>query len=118
MVLPPIAKRGESPVDEVLHVQKSTLIDHRAIRSAYVNTNYIAGYVVIGIEFSQQGKELLAKLTTENIGKRVAILIDGKLQSAPRIPSPITGGSIVVQGPFTVEEAQVLVGKIKRETSK
>jgi preprotein translocase subunit SecD len=118
LILSSPVKSSEKPANEVLYVQKRPLMDHTTVRSAYVSTNTFTKQPEIGVEFSQQGKEHLAKLTTDNIGKRVAVFIDGKLQSAPRIVSPITGGRIAVDGRFTAEEAHSLVSKLEREAGK
>jgi preprotein translocase subunit SecD len=47
-------------------------------------------------------------VTTENVGRPFAIVLDGKVISAPRILSPITGGSGQISGRFTVEDANKL----------
>ena len=47
-------------------------------------------------------------MTSENVGKLFAIILDGKVISAPRILSPITGGSGQISGRFTVEAANNL----------
>jgi preprotein translocase subunit SecD len=48
------------------------------------------------------------KVTSENIGRGLAIILDGKLYSAPRIQSPITTGNAQISGQFTMEEAFTL----------
>ena len=45
------------------------------------------------------------RTTTDNVGKRLAIILDGKIISAPSINEPITGGSGVISGNFTFQEA-------------
>jgi len=63
---------------------------------------------VISITFNQQGGEKFAELTTANVGKRFAIILDGKVLSAPSINEPILGGSAQISGSFTVQSATQL----------
>lgn len=63
---------------------------------------------VVSITFDQQGGAKFAKLTTENVNKPFAIILDGKVLSAPNINEPILGGSAQISGNFTVESANQL----------
>jgi preprotein translocase subunit SecD len=63
---------------------------------------------VVSIQFDQQGGTKFAKLTSENVNKPFAIILDGKVLSAPNINEPILGGSAQIQGSFTVETANQL----------
>lgn len=116
VTIPQIAKDTKRATQEVLHISKLPLLDYSAVRSAFVRTNGFTGGPEITVEFTEEGGKRLAKLTEENVGKRVAIFIDGKVQSAPRIMGQITGGRIAVDGPFTAEEANRLADKITRKS--
>lgn len=63
---------------------------------------------VVSITFDQQGGAKFAKLTTENVNKPFAIILDGKVLSAPNINEPILGGSAQISGNFTVDSANQL----------
>ena len=63
---------------------------------------------VVSITFDQQGGAKFAKLTTENVNRPFAIILDGKVLSAPNINEPIIGGSAQISGGFTVESANNL----------
>ncbi|MGD9664427.1 MAG: protein translocase subunit SecD [Novosphingobium sp.] len=63
---------------------------------------------VVSITFNQQGGAKFAKLTTENVNKPFAIILDGKVLSAPNINEPILGGSAQISGSFTVDSANQL----------
>ena len=63
---------------------------------------------VVSIQFDQQGGAKFAKLTSENVNKPFAIILDGKVLSAPNINEPILGGSAQISGSFTVETANQL----------
>lgn len=63
---------------------------------------------VVAITFTPEGGELFAKITRENVGKQLAIFLDGAVISAPRINESITGGTAVISGSFKPEEARDL----------
>ncbi len=63
---------------------------------------------VVSIQFNQQGGAKFAKLTTENVNRPFAIILDGKVLSAPNINEPILGGSAQISGSFTVDSANQL----------
>ena len=63
---------------------------------------------IVNFRFNVKGAQAFAKVTTENVGKPFAILLDNKVISAPRIISPITQGQGQISGRFTVEAANKL----------
>ena len=63
---------------------------------------------VVSITFDQQGGAKFARLTTENVGKPFAIILDGKVLSAPNINEPILGGNAQISGGFDVPAANQL----------
>ncbi|QSB43417.1 protein translocase subunit SecD [Altererythrobacter sp. FM1] len=63
---------------------------------------------VVNITFDQQGADKFARLTTQNVNKPFAIILDGKVLSAPNINEPIRGGTASISGGFTVESANQL----------
>jgi len=63
---------------------------------------------VVSITFDQQGGAKFAKLTSENVNRPFAIILDGKVLSAPNINEPILGGSAQISGNFTVDTANQL----------
>ncbi|MGV3278312.1 protein translocase subunit SecD [Rickettsiales bacterium LUAb2] len=63
---------------------------------------------VVSFTFDQYGAKKFADVTSNNVGKMMAIVLDGKVISAPRINSPIVGGSGIIEGRFSMEEAQDL----------
>lgn len=62
----------------------------------------------VALEFDEKGSKLFADITSRNVGKTVAILLDNQLLSAPRVDEPINGGKAVISGVFTLEEAKRL----------
>ncbi len=63
---------------------------------------------VVTLQFNPGGAKKFAEITANNVGKRLAILLDGKVQSAPRIKEAIPSGEAVITGRFTIEQAQDL----------
>jgi preprotein translocase subunit SecD len=63
---------------------------------------------IVNITFDQQGGEKFAKLTSENVGKPFAIILDGKVLSAPTINEPILGGSAQISGVGNSQQANAL----------
>lgn len=63
---------------------------------------------VVTITFNQQGGAKFAELTQRNVNKQFAIILDGKVLSAPNINEPILGGVAQISGSFTVESATQL----------
>ncbi|MBW8783509.1 MAG: protein translocase subunit SecD, partial [Novosphingobium sp.] len=63
---------------------------------------------VVSITFNQQGGAKFAALTTANVGKPFAIVLDNKVLSAPTIQEPILGGNAQISGNFTVDSANQL----------
>ena len=60
----------------------------------------------IVLRFNQQGARDFARTTRDNVGRQLAIVLDGKLYCAPVINTPITGGSAEISGHFSDEEAK------------
>lgn len=63
---------------------------------------------IVNFRFNVKGAQAFAKVTTENVGKPFAIILDNEVISAPRILSPITQGQGQISGRFTVESANKL----------
>jgi protein-export membrane protein SecD len=66
----------------------------------------------VSLEFNKEGAAIFAKLTKENIGKQLAIFLDGYPVSVPRVNEEISGGQAVISGNFTLQEARDLVARM------
>ncbi len=62
----------------------------------------------VSLEFDEEGKKLFADITERNVGKTVAIMIDGMIISAPVVQEKISDGGAVISGDFDLEEAKQL----------
>jgi protein-export membrane protein SecD len=69
----------------------------------------LSGQPIVGLTFNDEGKDLFAKITKENVKQILAIFLDGTIISAPVINDAITDGKAVIQGDFSREEAKELV---------
>ncbi|MBU0549774.1 MAG: protein translocase subunit SecD, partial [Candidatus Omnitrophica bacterium] len=94
---------------EPLLIHKEAVLTGGALKNAYVrfDSNEF-GQPIVALEFNAQGTSEFARISQDNIGRRLAIILDGKLQSAPRIKEKIPSGEAVISGRFSIEKAQDL----------
>jgi preprotein translocase subunit SecD len=78
------------------------------LRRASVQFDPTTGEPVIQLDFNEGGTELFADITTQHIGKRLAIFIDGYPVTVPVIQSPILTGTAQITGGFALDEAKEL----------
>ena len=67
----------------------------------------------VNMDMTSVGAKAWAKMTGENVGKPIAIVLDNLVYSAPHVNGPIEGGTSQISGGFTVEEAQDLSNMLK-----
>ena len=90
-------------------VQKKTLLTGAELNRAEVTADPNSpGNWQVAIEFNTVGTRIFGEVTEQNVGHRLAIILDGSLYSAPRINERIPGGRAVITGQFTVDEARDL----------
>ena len=95
--------------NEPLLLEKQAVITGDALTGAAVHFSQSEfNEPVVALQFNPEGAKKFARITADNIGKRLAILLDGKVQSAPRIKEAITLGEAVITGRFDIEQAQDL----------
>ena len=68
----------------------------------------IGSEISVGLEFNSEGARIFDKVTAENVGKRLAIVLDNTVYSAPQIRERISGGKASITGGFTMDEAKDL----------
>ena len=71
------------------------------------------GYPGVSMTMNAEGANVWARLTKENIGRQVAIVLDGTVYSYPTVQNEITGGSSSITGHFSIEEATDLTNVLK-----
>lgn len=75
--------------------------------------NQMNGKPEVTIEFNNTGERLFKRLTGENIGGFIAIVLDDRVYSAPSVSSEISGGRCSISGSFTLDEATDLANILK-----
>ncbi len=89
-----------------------TELTGRFLDKATLEFNQTTGEPTVGLQFNEEGAKLFEKITRENIGKTLAIYLDGAPISAPLVNEAITGGKAQISGNFTPTEAKTLVGRL------
>jgi SecD/SecF fusion protein len=95
----PLVEGGQIPVERRVMVQGEDLTDAQPGRDPRT------GEWVVNFKFNIPGGQRFGQVTSQNVGRPFAIVLDNKVISAPRILGPITGGSGQISGNFTSEQA-------------
>lgn len=99
-------------VKEVPIILKDTVMTGAALKNS-IPENDQYNRPVVGIEFTSEGTKQFRDVTAANVGRPLAILLDGRIISAPNINEPIPGGKAIISGGFTSAEVRDLVIKLK-----
>jgi SecD/SecF fusion protein len=97
-----------------LHAIKVTTRDGRApldggvITAARPSSGVVATDIKVDMAMNAEGAKTWARMTRENIGRCIAVVLDGYVRSFPRVSVEITGGNSEITGDFTLDEAQDL----------
>ncbi|MCX6766164.1 MAG: protein translocase subunit SecD [Candidatus Moranbacteria bacterium] len=89
-----------------------TGLSGKNLKSASVEFMSQSGKPEVGIEFDSEGAKMFADLTKANVGKQIAIFLDGQVISAPTVQTEITDGKAVITGNFTLDEAKKLAQRL------
>jgi SecD/SecF fusion protein len=113
-----VSEPGENPTDvEELEqteqagkigVEKQVMVQGEDLTDAQPGFDQRGGEPVVNFRFNIKGAQKFGEVTSKNVGRLFAIVLDNKVISAPRILTPITGGSGQISGHFTVEQANNL----------
>ncbi|OGM14043.1 protein-export membrane protein SecD [Candidatus Woesebacteria bacterium RIFCSPHIGHO2_02_FULL_42_20] len=76
------------------------------LTDARVSFDQTSGRPVVSIQFNSEGAEKFSRITEENIGQPLSILLDGEIISSPIVQETITGGAAQISGDFTLDEAR------------
>lgn len=90
----------------------STELTGRYLKKALLEFDQNTREPMVGLQFDDTGSKLFAEITKNNIGKTVAIYLDGAPISAPVVREEIIGGIAQISGNFTPTEAKQLVGRL------
>ena len=102
-----------------LHALKVTTPNGRAplegnvVTTAKDEFNNITGQPEVSMTMNSEGARRWAELTKANVGKAIAIVLDGVVYSAPRVNGEISGGQSSISGNFTIEDTKDLANTLK-----
>ena len=94
--------------DTTYLLKERTLLTGQSLENAQVKISDRFGEPYVAIKFNPQGAKDFDRITGENVNKRLAIILDGAVYSAPVIKERISGGDAQVTGAFSMEEARDL----------
>jgi preprotein translocase subunit SecD len=97
-----------SPTQQVWH----TVMTGRDLKTAVVGTNQTGGYEV-DFELTSEGSTIFADFTSQHVGQVLAIVLDKKVISAPRINNAITEGRGTITGNFSADSANRLAVQLR-----
>ncbi len=94
-----------SETGETLNISKRIVMSGENLIDAQPNFNSQSNEPTVSFTLDRLGAQKFGRTTTDNVGKRLAIVLDGKIVSAPNINEPITSGNGMISGNFTFQEA-------------
>jgi protein-export membrane protein SecD len=94
-----------SETGQNLNVSKRIVMSGDNLIDAQPNFNSQSNEPTVSFTLDRIGAQKFGRVTTDNVGKQLAIVLDGKIISAPSINEPITGGSGMISGNFSFQEA-------------
>ncbi len=94
-----------SEIGEKLNVSKRIAMSGENLIDAQPNFNNQSNQPTVSFTLDRLGAQKFGRTTTDNVGRRLAIILDGKIISAPSINEPITSGNGMISGNFSFQEA-------------
>ena len=91
---------------------KDTLLTGRYLKGAQLAFNSTTYQPYVSLEFDNEGAKIFADLTKKNVGKRIAIYLDGAPISVPTVREEIPSGKAQISGQFTQKEAKQLAERL------
>jgi len=92
-------------IDYLVKISPEQGLSGKHVESAGVYPNSLTGEPEIDFTLTSEGASLFADITRQNVGRQLAIVLDGELRSAPRINSPIEQGRGQITGDYDMREA-------------
>jgi RNA polymerase sigma factor (sigma-70 family) len=107
-----IFRGGDGTIEtNTILVRDVPLIDSRFVKSAVAETD-ASGVTRIDVVFNEAGRDRFATVTRENIGKQLAISLEGRSYAMPVLRTEIPGGRVQITGAFTPEDAAAIAARI------
>lgn len=94
-------------------MKKQTLLTGDLLTEAKVDIDQLYNEPTISIAFNSEGKKRFEQITGANVQKRLAIILDKNVYSAPVIKQKISGGKAQIEGAFSMEEAKDLANVLR-----
>ncbi len=91
---------------------KNTGLSGKQLQRAEVVEDPQTSQIHVSLNFNDEGSKLFGEITGRNVGKQVAIFLDGQPLSTPVVNEAITSGSAVISGGFTFQEAKLLAQRL------
>jgi SecD/SecF fusion protein len=118
--VPPLGYTNLTRVEEVegrrvsrsYFVRLKSELSGKAVERAFVQLDDV-GRPYVALKFTDEGAKIFARVTAANVGRQLAIILDGDLQSAPVIQTEITGGNAQITGSFSLPEARRLASVLE-----
>jgi preprotein translocase subunit SecD len=107
------AKDGTPEFYNVYGVVREADLTGDVVTEAFPSFDQSSNQPMVLMEMTGEGGERWAQITGANIGKRIAIILDGRVYSAPTVQNKITGGSSQITGATSPEEANLLAVVLK-----
>lgn len=85
-----------------------TILTGADLKDAVEAKDPVSGAVEVDLEFNKEGARKFAEVTSANVGRNIAILLDGQVLQNPRVDEPITGGKARITGYSSLEEAHTI----------
>jgi len=104
---------AEGPAPTITDRVFATVLTGAHLKTASVQRDERTGQFMIAFELTDEGAEIFGDFTGRNIGKYLSIVLDKEIISSPVIKSQIPDGRGVIQGDFTLEEADRLVVQLR-----
>ncbi|MDX2233448.1 MAG: protein translocase subunit SecD [Hyphomonadaceae bacterium] len=103
-----LALPQDNPAEPVVIVRERALLSGDDLNSANPGFDPQTGEPIVQFRFDQRGTRVFGQVTQANVNKRFAVVLDGRVITAPNINEPILGGSGQISGNFTPESAKEL----------
>lgn len=101
----------ENDLNSVFHLDTLAICTKEDFKEVKIEKVSEINMPVISVKLSEEGGKKFAQATEKNVGKKIAIVHNGKIISAPYVNEPIYGGELHISGNFALEEAE----KIKKD---
>ncbi len=109
-------EKSTSTLDVTTKDFEATGLTGALLEKATLEFDSNTGAPTVALQFNKEGADLFAKITRENVGRRLAIFLDGDIKSMPVIREEITGGKASISGGFVgsegIKEAKDLVNNL------